>query len=59
MIIGDVVDDILKNSVSLEFKRFIVFSEDVTGVPVPVDFLKAMLEEEHKVWVANMARKGN
>lgn len=59
MDIKDTVEDILKDSVSLEFKRFIVFGSDVTGMPVPVEFVKAILEEEHKAWAANMVRQGN
>lgn len=59
MKIGELVDNILKDAVSLDFKRFIIISNGTHTMPVPVDYLKALLDEEHKIWVANMYRQGN
>ena len=56
---GKIVDDILKDSLPLDCTRFVVFHKNISNIPVPVDFLKAVLAEEHKSWLANMTRLGN
>ena len=53
---GEIVDDILKDSLSLNCTRFIVLHKNISNMPIPVDFLKAVLAEENKSWVANMTR---
>lgn len=59
MTTGEIVDNILKNTPMLEITRYIVFYNGSENVTVPVDFLKALLAEEHTAWSSNMTRQGN